>query len=192
MMIQKKHIAIFASGSGSNAELLIQKSRELDLNYEVKLIVTNSAKAGVIERAHRLGIPMFVWEAADIAGSENFISFLNKNEIDYIILAGYLKKIDGILVQHFENKIVNIHPSLLPKYGGKGMYGHYVHEAVIAAKETESGITIHYVNEQYDEGTVIAQFRCSLGAEDTVESLQKKIQKLEHENFYQTVNNICK
>jgi len=191
-MNTKKQIAIFASGSGSNAELLIQKSRELDLNYEVKLIVTNSAKAGVIERAHRLGIPIFVWEAADIAGSENFISFLNKNEIDYIILAGYLKKIEGSLVQHFENKIVNIHPSLLPKFGGKGMYGHHVHEAVIAAKETESGITIHYVNEHYDEGTVIAQFRCSLGAEDTVESLQKKIQKLEHENFYQTVNNICK
>jgi phosphoribosylglycinamide formyltransferase-1 len=191
-MNTKKQIAIFASGSGSNAELLIQKSRELDLNYEVKLIVTNSAKAGVIERAHRLGIPIFVWEAADIAGSENFISFLKKNEIDYIVLAGYLKKIEGSLVQHFENKIVNIHPSLLPKYGGKGMYGHHVHEAVIAAKESESGITIHYVNEHYDEGTVIAQFTCALGVADTVESLQKKIQTLEHENFYQIVHNICK
>lgn len=191
-MNTKKQIAIFASGSGSNAERLVQMSRERELAYEVKLIVTNSAKAGVIERAHRLGIPVFVWDAADIAGSENFISFLKKNGIDFIILAGYLKKIEASLIHSFENKIVNIHPSLLPKYGGKGMYGHHVHEAVIAAKESESGITIHFVNEHYDEGKVIAQFTCALGAADTVESLQKKIQTLEHENFYQTVHNICK
>lgn len=191
-MNTKKQIAIFASGSGSNAERLVQMSREKELAYEVKLIITNSAKAGVIERAHRLGIPVFVWDAADIAGSENFISFLKKNEIDFIILAGYLKKIEASLIHHFENKIINIHPSLLPKYGGKGMYGHHVHEAVIAAKESESGITIHYVNEHYDEGKVIAQFTCALGAADTVESLQKKIQTLEHENFYQKVHNICK
>jgi phosphoribosylglycinamide formyltransferase-1 len=191
-MSTKKQIAIFASGSGSNAERLVHMSRENELAYEVKLIVTSSAKAGVIERAHRLGIPVFVWDAADIAGSENFISFLKKNEIDFIILAGYLKKIEASLIHSFENKIVNIHPSLLPKYGGKGMYGHHVHEAVIAAKESESGITIHFVNEHYDEGKVIAQFTCALGAADTVESLQKKIQTLEHENFYQTVHNICK
>ena len=190
--MKKKQIAILASGSGSNAELLVRKSRELDLSYEVKLILTNSAKAGVIERAHQLNVPVFVWDAKDLAGSETFISFLQKHEIDLLVLAGYLKKIESTLIQAYDHKIVNIHPSLLPKYGGKGMYGHHVHEAVIAAHEKESGITIHFVNEHYDEGGIIAQFTCKLSSDDTVESLQKKIQVLEHTHFYQTVNNLCK
>jgi len=108
----KKNIAIFASGSGSNAEQLILKSREEDLNFEVKLIVTNNSKAGVIDRAHKLGIPCFLWKASDLNQKEHFIKFLNNNKIDLIVLAGYLKKIDEQLIQHFPNRIINIHPAL--------------------------------------------------------------------------------
>ena len=190
-MKEKRNIAIFASGSGTNAEQLILKSQTNHLNFNVKLILTNNPYAGVINVAHKLGVPCFYWTNLSLTNYESLISFLNNNSIDLIILAGYLKKISPELVHAFPNKIINLHPALLPKYGGKGMYGHHVHQAVLAAEEKHSGITIHYVNEQYDEGNIIAQFSFDIDEEETLESLQHKIQIAEHSNFYKVIDDIC-
>ncbi len=192
------NIVIFASGSGTNAENIIlwSKSRE---TYRVKAVFCNRKDAFVLTRAERLGIPYYTFTAADfrgnkLAGSDGRIltDVLAELGTDYIILAGFLLKVPGYLLEAYPGRILNIHPALLPAYGGKGMYGDNVHRAVIAAGEKESGITIHVVDDQYDHGRIIYQARCRIAPEDTPETLFAKVHELESaypqviENFIQS------
>ena len=177
-----ENIAIFASGSGSNAQRLVEYLGN-DHHINVSLILTNNQNAFVIERAKQLSIPCVVFTKTDLEQSEKLLGILAANKINWIILAGFLLKIPDYLIKVLPNHIINIHPALLPKYGGKGMYGSFVHEAVIANKETESGITIHYVNEVYDAGEIIFQANTSLDENDTPETLAAKIHLLEYEYF---------
>jgi phosphoribosylglycinamide formyltransferase-1 len=177
-----KRLAIFASGSGTNAENIIryfQKNKRADL----ALVVASNADKGAAKRAVLLGVPTLVLAAKKHFSDKRFCDFLVKEKIDLIILAGFLFLIPEDIIRAFPNKIINIHPALLPKYGGKGMYGNKVHQAVINNKEKESGITIHYVNEKYDEGEIIFQAKCEVSATDTPETLAQKIHQLEYAHF---------
>ena len=178
------NIAILASGSGSNAENIALYFKD---NSKVKIVLfaTENPSAFVIERAKKLGIEWRIFSMIELKGG-NFLNVLKLFKVDYIVLAGFLKLIPESLIQAYPNKIVNIHPALLPKYGGKGMYGNKVHEAVIANKEVESGITIHYVNDNYDEGSIVFQAKCSIFLNDTPETLAHKVHELEYE-YYPTV-----
>jgi phosphoribosylglycinamide formyltransferase 1 len=176
-----KNLAIFASGSGSNAERIVDYFQN-SATVNIKLFLTNNPQAGVIERAKRLEVPIRVFDRQEFK-SDTIVDLLKENEIDWVILAGFLWLIPKNLVEAFPNKIVNIHPALLPKFGGKGMYGHFVHEAVVANQETESGITIHLVNEHYDEGAIIFQASFPVLPNDTPEDVARKGQVLEHEYF---------
>jgi phosphoribosylglycinamide formyltransferase-1 len=186
-------IAILASGAGSNAKNLILDSRK-DSNkvYKVELVITNNKDAGVINICRQLGVSCFLWKKDSFLSPDFLISSLKNNSIDYIILAGFLLKISDKIIENFPKKIINIHPSLLPKYGGNGMYGNKVHQAVLDNKEKESGITIHFVNEHYDEGEIISQKKISLNELDTIYSLKEKINSLEHEEFSKTLRLIFK
>lgn len=175
------NVAIFASGSGSNAENIANYFKD-NLNIRVMLILSNKHDAFVLERAKKLGIETNVFSKNDL-DSGAVLKILKDRKIDFIVLAGFLLKIPSSIINVFPNKIINIHPSLLPKYGGKGMYGEKVHEAVIAAHENQSGITIHFVNEKYDEGAIIFQAKCNVSKTDTVESLAHKIHDLEYAHF---------
>lgn len=173
--------AIFASGEGTNAENLFQYFAN-DPRIKIKLVVTNRDNAGVIARAEKYKKNVqIISKSALETYSEKFIEFLQVEKIDLIILAGFLVKIPESFIKAFPNKIINIHPSLLPKYGGKGMHGMHVHEAVIANHENESGITVHFVNEEYDKGEIILQAKCKVDEQETAESLSKKIRALEFE-----------
>jgi len=183
------HIAIFASGAGSNARKIIEHFEKKDLPIKVSLIVCNVPGAGVIEIAKEKGIPTLMINKADFA-STGYVESLHNSEIQFIVLAGFLWKVPEVLVQAYPKAIINIHPALLPKYGGKGMYGSRVHEAVIAAGEKESGITIHWVNEYYDEGAIIYQASCPIDAGDTPETLAHKIHALEHAHFAPTIEQL--
>ena len=174
-------LAIFASGSGSNAEEIIKQSRRTG-NYHVALIVTNNPDAGVIKRGARLDVPVLVL-SKKILNGEGIGKILEKWSIDFIVLAGYLNLIPDALIRQFSHKIINIHPALLPSFGGKGMYGDNVHKAVIDAGEKESGITIHEVNEKYDEGKILFQASCPVLKGDTPESLAERIHSLEHQHY---------
>lgn len=182
--------AIFASGSGSNAENIINYFVKNE-NISIELIISNKSDAFVHERAKNLGIPSETQSYSFLCNGKEISEYLKAKEIDYIILAGYLLMIPKELVKNFPNRIINIHPALLPKYGGKGMYGNNVHKAVLEAKEKESGITIHYVNENYDEGQIIFQAKCNVDENDTIESLAKKIHALEHEYFPKVLERVC-
>ncbi len=182
-------LAIFASGSGSNAERISDYFSNHS-SISIDLFLTNNPQAGVIERGKRLGIPTLVFDKKSFTSSEKILEILKKQEIDFIILAGFLWLIPEMYIKAFPNKIINIHPALLPKYGGKGMWGHHVHEAVVANQETESGITIHYVNEHYDEGRIIFQATCIVDVLDTPEDVAKKIQQLEHTHFPVVIENL--
>lgn len=184
-------IAIFASGSGSNAERIIEYF-ESDNEVEITLILTNNPQAGVIERGRRLGVPVVIFDKKTFSGSEKIVDILKAQGIDWVILAGFLWLVPARLIRAFEGRIINIHPALLPKYGGKGMWGAYVHEAVINNKEKESGITIHYVNEHYDEGKVIFQTSCSIDETDSAEELAQKIHLLEYEHFPRVIEEVIK
>ncbi len=174
------NIAIFASGNGTNAERLINYFNG-STQIKIKLIITNNEVAGIVNIANNYKKNLQIISKATLNNyAEQFIDFLKTEKVDLIVLAGFLLKIPEQLVQAFPNRIINIHPSLLPKYGGKGMYGKFVHEAVIAAKEQYSGITIHFVNEEYDKGEIILQEKCSINDVETIDSLAKKIQELEH------------
>ena len=156
------------------------------------MICSNNKDAYVVKIAKQLGVPLFLFTKQ---GLENFFKLekvLKKNSVDFIILAGFLLKIPKKLLEHYPNKVLNIHPALLPKYGGKGMYGNNVHKAVLEKKETESGITIHFVNSKYDDGEIIFQKKCDVEKTDSVESLGKKIQKLEREFFPKTIEWVIK
>ena len=174
-----KRIAIFASGSGSNAENLALYFKN-NPDIEIAAIYTNNAEAGVIGRASRLGIPSFIYSINDFKEALSIVTHLQSLSIDAIILAGFLRLISPVFIQTYKDKIVNIHPALLPKYGGKGMYGMHVHREVIKNNETESGITIHLVNEKYDEGTTLFQEKCDIDPFDTPELLAEKIHELEY------------
>jgi phosphoribosylglycinamide formyltransferase 1 len=185
--MKMERVAIFASGKGTNAEKIIEACRD-----NVALIVSGSSTAGVIDVARKNHIPFLVLNKDDFYGSGKFLDDLKKYRISFIVLAGFLWKIPVYLLKHFENKIVNIHPALLPKFGGKGMFGINVHRAVLAAGEKESGITIHYVNENYDEGEIIFQEKCTIDPEDTPETLSLKVQKLEHEHYPQIIKKLVR
>ena len=181
-------IAIFASGAGSNAAKIITHFRENGQNdAEIGLIVCNKPGAGVIKIAENAQIPVLLIEKSLFFSDNAYINELKGYQIDFIVLAGFLWKIPPALIAAYPQKIVNIHPALLPKFGGKGMYGHFVHEAVIAAKEPQSGITIHFVDEQYDHGATIFQATCPVATTDTPDSLAQKIHLLEHQHFAPTI-----
>ncbi len=182
-------IANFASGAGSNARKIIEHFEKKDLPIKVSLIVCNVPGAGVIEIAKEKGIPTLLINKADFA-STGYVESLHNSEIQFIVLAGFLWKVPEMLVKAYPKAIINIHPALLPKYGGKGMYGSRVHEAVIAAGEKESGITIHWVNEHYDEGAIIYQAICPIDAGETPETLANKIHALEHAHFAPTIEQL--
>ncbi len=175
------NIAIFASGEGTNAENLFTYFNN-DKRVKIKLVFTNNEHAGVIARAekHKKNVQI-ISKTALLEYTEQIIEFLETENIDLIVLAGFLLKIPEALVKAYPNKIINIHPSILPKFGGKGMFGNHVHKAVLEAKEIESGITIHYVNEEFDKGEIILQAKCAVNENETLESLNKKIRTLELE-----------
>ncbi len=182
--------AIFASGEGTNAENIITHFTN-DPRIKIKLVFTNKAEAGVIARAEKHKKNVQIISKASLTNyTDKIIEFLQAEKIDLIILAGFLLKIPEAFVKAFPNKIINIHPALLPKYGGKGMYGMNVHQAVIENKEKESGITIHFVNEEYDKGEIILQEKCTVDANDTAETLAKKIHGLEYTYFPKAIEKL--
>ena len=176
------NIAIFASGDGSNAQKIIEYFKGSS-TIKVVLVVCNKPTANVLNRAKNENIPSLLISRADFYESNRVTEQLHSYNIDFVILAGFLWLIPQNLITAFPDKIINIHPALLPAYGGKGMYGMNVHEAVIAAREKESGITIHLVNEKYDEGKIIEQHRCSISETDTPQTLAQNIHQLEHRYF---------
>lgn len=186
-----KNIAIFASGSGTNAENLIRFFRTSPLG-QVRIVLSNKAGAGVLERAQTFGIESFVFSREQFYHTEEVLEYLIERSIDFIVLAGFLWLVPENLLKHYENKIVNIHPALLPRYGGKGMYGRYVHQAVIDAGDSESGITIHQVNREYDAGDIIFQARCPVDPGETPESLAEKVHELEYKYFPEVVESLLK
>lgn len=186
----RKKIAVFASGSGTNAENIIRYFRDRE-SAQVVLVISSRPDAYVIERARKLQVP------CHIAGKEAFatpglvISMLHDAGVDMIVLAGFLLKVPEEIVRAYPDAIVNIHPALLPKFGGKGMYGDRVHNAVIEAGEQISGITIHYVNEHYDEGTTIARFTCPVLKGDTPQSLAARVHELEYRYFPEVIEQVA-
>lgn len=175
-------IAIFASGSGTNAENIVRHFKDSTL-CKVELILSDKNNAYVLERARQLGVESFVFSAHELDETDIVIDLLEKKRIDFIILAGFLLKIPNGLIAKFPSRIINIHPALLPSFGGKGMYGMNVHRAVIEAGEKESGITIHLVDEHYDNGKILFQARCTISDSDTPEDLANKIHLLEQTHF---------
>jgi phosphoribosylglycinamide formyltransferase-1 len=184
-----KSIAIFASGTGTNAKNIIEHfSQHPSIN--VQLVVCNKPTAGVVDIAAANQIPALLIDKEKFFRGTGYLNELKEAQIDFIVLAGFLWKIPQTLVDAYRNRIVNIHPALLPKFGGKGMYGTKVHEAVIAAGETESGITIHYANEDYDKGDIIFQASCPVLREDSAESLAERIHGLEHKHYAKVIDKI--
>ena len=184
-----KNIAIFASGEGTNAQRIIDYFKNSE-KIHVALVVSNKETANVLNRAKAASIETYLLSKADFVENDTTIRFLKSKNIDLIVLAGFLWMIPENLVKAFPNKIINIHPALLPKFGGKGMYGMNVHNAVIQAKEQQSGISIHFVNEHYDEGEVISQHTCAVSENDTPESLAVKIHDLEYEFFPKAIEKV--
>lgn len=184
-----KKIAIFASGSGSNAERITSYFADSQ-TISVDLFLSNNPQAGVIERGRRLGIPTVLFDKKTFTQSSKIVDLLQNQQIDYVILAGFLWLIPENLVKAFPDKIINIHPALLPKYGGKGMWGHFVHEAVVANGEKESGITIHFVNDRYDEGKMIFQAKCEILPTDSPEEVAQKVLVLEHKYFPEVIEKV--
>jgi len=184
-----KNIAIFASGSGTNAENMIRFFRTNQYG-RVSLVLTNRADAQVIHRAKSNNVEAIAFNREQFYETGEVLSILKNKGIDFIVLAGFLWLVPAPLLQAFDGKVVNIHPALLPGYGGKGMYGARVHEAVIASGDQESGITIHHVNQQYDDGGTIFQAKCTVEQGDTADSLAAKIHALEYEHFPQVVENL--
>ncbi len=182
-------IAVFASGSGSNAQRIAEYFSGSGV-AEVSVIYCNNPDAYVLERARLLGIPAVLFNRDTFYNSTSVLDDLRSRQIDWIVLAGFLWLIPGYILKSFPQRIINIHPALLPSYGGKGMYGMKVHEAVIAAGDIQSGITIHYVNEKYDEGDIVFQAKCPIGKEDTPEMLAAKIHELEYEHFPSVISEL--
>ncbi len=184
-----KRIVIFASGSGTNAQNIIEYFQKEDF-ANVSLILSNKKTAKVLERAKNLKVPSVSFTKNDLCNSDKILNILKNEEPDIIVLAGFLLKFPEAILNEFPNKVINIHPALLPKYGGKGMYGSFVHESVVANNDSESGITIHYVNENYDEGAIIFQKKVSLSAKDTPNTVAEKVHKLEYEYFPKVIEKV--
>jgi phosphoribosylglycinamide formyltransferase-1 len=187
-LTSKKRIAIFASGNGSNVEAIVNYFSNHSL-IEVVLILSNNKNAFVLERAKQLKIESYVFSKPELYDSDNLIEFLKLRNINFIVLAGFLWLIPNSLLTSFNRRIINIHPSLLPKYGGKGMYGKKVHEEILKNKENITGITIHLLNEKYDEGKILFQQSVDVDINESVETLTIKIQKLEHEYYPKIIEN---
>lgn len=185
----KMNIAIFASGSGSNCENLIRYFADSE-SVNCALVVSNKPDAYALTRAERLGVPTAVTPKADLHNPDVMMPLLRRYDIGFIVLAGWLPLIPDFLIEAYPRHIINIHPALLPKYGGKGMWGHHVHEAVKAAGERETGMTVHWVTPVCDAGEIIAQFRVSLSPDDTVEDIAEKEHQLEMEHFPKVVETI--
>ncbi|MBG6235625.1 phosphoribosylglycinamide formyltransferase-1 [Pedobacter sp. CAN_A7] len=187
----KKRIAIFASGSGSNAQKLMEHFMDRS-DVEIALVLTNNPDAFVLQRADNFEIPSHIFTRDEFYHSDSIINMLKNLDIDLIVLAGFLWLIPKNLLAAYPGRIINIHPALLPKYGGKGMYGDHVHNAVLQAGEAEGGITIHYVDEKYDEGEYIYQARYKIDTNDNLELIKFKGQQLEHLHFPRVVDSILK
>ncbi|MDR3286979.1 MAG: phosphoribosylglycinamide formyltransferase [Prevotellaceae bacterium] len=188
-MLNFKKIAIFASGAGSNAENIIKYFENSDIG-KVKIVFCNVPNAYVVTRASGLGVPVMIFSRDEFYNSNKIINNLLAEETDLIVLAGFLWLIPKNIIQLFDNKIINIHPALLPSYGGKGMFGENVHKAVIADGKKESGITIHYVNEKYDDGNIIFQAKCEITSADTPATLAQKVHALEYEFFPKIIESV--
>lgn len=186
-----KRIAIFASGSGSNAQKIIEHFKGGKV-AEVAIILSNKPDAYVLERADNHEIPTHVFDRQEFYETDRVVRLLQNLEIDLILLAGFLWLVPQNLIDAFPDRIINIHPALLPKYGGKGMYGDRVHRAVLEAGETESGITIHYVNNAYDQGRIIYQAQFKIAPEDNLDMIRYKGQQLEHQHYPRIVENLLK
>jgi phosphoribosylglycinamide formyltransferase-1 len=184
-----RNIAIFASGSGTNAEQIILHFKG-STQAQVKLLLSNKGEAYALTRAENHGIPTRIFSRDEFYHSHMIIDLLRDNGIDLIVLAGFLWLVPVELIRAFPDKIINIHPALLPKYGGKGMYGMRVHQAVIDSGDPESGISIHYVNERYDEGRIIFQARCEIDKDETPESLAQKVHQLEYQYFPKVIEEL--
>jgi phosphoribosylglycinamide formyltransferase 1 len=187
--IRAMKIALFASGTGSNVKNII-KHFEKNKNVEIAGVFSNKANAGALLHAIEAEIPTYVFNNQELNDVNQLFKSIENHDLDLIVLAGFLLKIPKLFISKFEGKIINLHPSLLPKFGGKGMYGAHVHRAVLAANELETGITIHYVNENYDEGAVIKQFKTTLTESDNLESVQEKIKLLEKTYFPITIEEL--
>jgi phosphoribosylglycinamide formyltransferase-1 len=187
----KKRIAIFASGSGSNAQKIMEHFKRSP-EAEVVLILTNNPQAYVLQRADNFEIPSHIFTRSEFYDTDAVIKLLKNLQVDLIVLAGFLWLVPPTLLKAFPNKVINLHPALLPKYGGKGMYGDHVHNAVLAAGEEESGITIHFVNEKFDEGEILHQSRFKIEPGDNLEMLKFKGQQLEHQHFPRVIENLLK
>lgn len=183
------HIAIFASGAGSNAHQIIRHFTG-SAKAKISLIVCNKPEAGILQIAEKEYIESLLIEKESFFQGDAYVPELQKKGIDLIILAGFLWKIPPALIRAYPDRIVNIHPALLPNYGGKGMYGRHVHQAVIENRESETGISIHYVDELYDHGSVIFQASCPVLPGDTPESLAKRVQELEHAHFPKVIEGL--
>jgi phosphoribosylglycinamide formyltransferase 1 len=191
LYMSPKRIAFFASGSGSNMENIVNylRAEKMDLEF---LVLCNNPQAFVLERSKNLGIEAIVFDKKAFSETDEVLGQLKAFQPDLIVLAGFLWLMPANIVQAFPNRIINIHPALLPNYGGKGMYGMHVHHAVVQNKESESGITIHFVNEHYDEGKYILQASCKLTVEDTPELVAQKVHLLEYEHFPKVVVDLLK
>jgi phosphoribosylglycinamide formyltransferase-1 len=183
------NLCIFASGSGSNAQKIIEYFKDSP-RVRVALVVSNKRDAGVLDIAHEHGIPTQIIDRTVFYETEYLLGILKQHEVKFVVLAGFLWLIPPYLVRAFPKKMVNIHPALLPKFGGKGMYGMRVHEAVKASGETQSGITIHFVNEHYDEGDIVFQASCPISPEDSPADIARKVQQLEHKNFPKVIEKL--
>lgn len=186
-----KNIAIFASGTGSNAQKIIEHFEGSSL-AQVNLVISNKPKAKVLDKAKDFGVPTHVINRQGFYHSNEVVDLLKQHQTDLVVLAGFLWLVPQNLIEAFPQQMINIHPALLPKYGGKGMYGMKVHQAVVDNQEPETGITIHYVNEHYDEGKAIFQKSCVVAPQDTAEMVAKKVQLLEHEHFPKVVEELVK
>ena len=193
-MKSKARIAVFISGGGSNLQSLIDASESGRLSGEIVLVISSRDNAYGLERAFNAGIDTFVYKVKNYPTKEDaqadLLEMLKEYDIEYIALAGYLKLLPAMVVKYYRNRITNIHPALLPKYGGKGMYGHHVHKKVIKNGEKESGVTVHLVDEIYDHGKIIMQKKVPISPKDTPDSLAAKVLKVEHQIYPEALNKL--
>lgn len=192
--MKRMNIAFFASHGGSNFQAIVENIKSGNIEANASLLISNNSDCYAFERAKALGVPCRHISSAQFDNSDDFnqelLNVLNRFEIDLIVLAGYMKKIPQILIKKYRNRILNIHPALLPKYGGKGMYGMNVHNAVYEAKESKSGATVHLVSEEYDEGRILKQLEITIEPEDNPEKIAEKVLAVEHILYTETIKDI--